>query len=233
MTLLERINHLRLKALAADDEHKIKTRSGEFVALRERLQNASANAPRVAAGRRELGAIGLAQDDYDQQCAATSAGIQALIATIESLSVESKFDLVKTQGQNVEMHFRNSEKFLANAWRSHLPLYLPADDELLDALDQAGVDVEAIRSDIESARLVLLTLRNRTLPQPGDALRLQQAQATLEASKSRIGEVIDPLVADVVVRAQTGEVPFSEMTPQVVSALAKIGILDRFRVVLR
>jgi hypothetical protein len=64
-------------------------------------------------------------------------------------------------------------------------------------------------------------------------LRLQQAQATLEASKSRIGEVIDPLVADVVVRAQTGEVPFSEMTPQVVSALAKIGILDRFLVVLR
>lgn len=233
MTLLERINQLRLKAVAADDEHKIKSRSGEFVALRERMQDASANAPRVAAGRRELEAAGRTQDGYDQERAATFAGIQALIATIESLSVESKFDLVKMQGQNVEMHFRNSEKFVANAWRSHLPPSLPADDDLLDALDQAGVDVEAIRSDIESARLVLLTLRNRTLPQPGDAWRLQQALSTIGASKARIGEVIDPIIADLVVRAQTGEIPFAEMTPEVVSALADIGILNRFRVVLR
>lgn len=233
MTLQERINQLRLKAVAADDEHKIKSRSGEFVALRERIQNASANAPRVAAGRRELDAAGLTEDGYDQEGATTYAGIQVLIATIESLSVESKFDLVKMQGQNVEMHFRNSEKFVANAWKSHLPPYLPADDDLLDALDQAGIDVEAIRSDIESARLMLLTLRNRTLPQPGDALRLTQALSTIDASKARIGEVINPVIADLVVRAQTGDVPFAEMTPEVVSALADIGILNRFRVVLR
>jgi hypothetical protein len=233
MTLLERINQLRLKAVAADNEHKIRSRSGEFVALRERMQNASAIAPRVAAGRRELEAAGLTEDGYDQDRATTCAGIKALIATIESLSVESKFDLVKMQGQNVEMHFRNSEKFVANAWRSHLPPYLPTGDDLLDALDQAGVDVEAIRSDIESARLVLLTLRNRALPQPGDALRLQQALSTIDASKARIGHVIDPVIADLVVRAQTGEVPFAEMTPEVVSALADIGILSRFRVVLR
>jgi hypothetical protein len=87
--------------------------------------------------------------------------------------------------------------------------------------------------DIESAKLALLTLSNRTLPEPGDDAKLQKALDTLDSSGERIGKLIDPAIADVVVRAQGGGVPYSEMTPEVISALKKLGILDRFRVVLK
>jgi hypothetical protein len=234
MTLLDRIHQLQLKAVAADDEDKIKGRSGEFITLRERLETATTNAARADTGRKELESAGIVQDDYEQNRASALAVVKDLIATVENLSVETKFDAVKMQGSAVEAHFKNSETFVVDAWRHHLPPIPPTvDDELLDALEQGGVDVEALRLDIESAKLALLTLSNRTLPEPGDDAKLQKALDTLDSSGERIGKLIDPAIADVVVRAQGGGVPYSEMTPEVISALKKLGILDRFRVVLK
>lgn len=232
MTLLEKIGELRLKAVAADDEDRIKSRSGEFTALRERLQGATANAANVAAGRIELQTAGLMEDSYEQNRAAALAVVKDLIDTIESLSIDAKFDLVKMQGNGIEVHFKNSEKFVASAWKAHVPTAGPNDDDLLDALERGGVDVEAIRSDIEIAESALLVLRNRVLPQAGDIARMQQALDTLNSIGERIGQLIDPTIANLVVRAQDGGVPYSEMTPQVIVALTKLGILERFRVVL-
>lgn len=234
MTLLDRIHQLRLKAAAADDEDKIKRRSGEFTTLRERFETATANAVRVNTGRNELQSAGIVQDDYKQNRSAALTVVKDLIAAVGNLSVETKFDAVTMQGRAVETHFKNSEKYVADAWKQHLPSAPPAvDDDLLDALEQGGVNVEAIRSDIEGAKLALLVLSNRTLPEPGDSAKLQKALDTLDAIGERIGELIDPAIADVVVRAQGGGVPYSEMTPEVISALNKLGILDRFQVVLR
>jgi hypothetical protein len=234
MTLLDRIHQLQLRAVAADDEDKIRSRSGEFITLRERFATASTTAARVDAGRKELYSTGILQIDYEQNRAIALAVVNDLINFVENLSVEAKFDAVKIQGNSIVAHFKSSEKLVADAWRSHLPSAPPAvDDELLDALEQGGVDVEAIRSDIENAKSTLLTLRNRTLPQLGDNDKLQKALDTLSSSGERIGELIDPAIANLVVRAQGGGVLYSEMTTEVILALTKLGILDRFRVVLK
>lgn len=234
MTLINRINQLQLRAAAADDEEKVKSRAGEFTALRERLQGATANATSVAAGRQELQAAGITQDMHAKDLASVFAVVRDLINEVEGLTLEAKFDVAKVKGSTVAAHFKNSEKFVADEWQRHLPPTASGvEDELLAALEQGGIDVEAIRADIEGAKLTLLVLSARTLPEPGDALKLQQALSTLNSSKSRIAEVIDPAMASIVLRAQDGGVPFLELTPEVILALTKLGILERFRVVLK
>lgn len=233
MTFMGKIEQLRLKAAAFDDEDKIKSHTGEFTTLRDRLEAAAANAANVAAGRKELQAAGVTQESYDQDRASALSVAKNLISMVEDLSVEKKFDALKMQVSPIETHFRNSEKFVARAWQEFQPPAPPSADDLLDSLEQAGVDVENIRSDLEDAKSVLLRLGSRRLPEPGDIATLRQALSRLSSSASRIGEVIDPAIAQVVMRAQDGGVPYSEMTPQVVQALKELGLLDRFRVVLK
>lgn len=234
MTLLDKLHQLQVKAVAADDEEKVKRRSGDFVDLRKRLQAATMTAGQVADGCKELESAGIVLEDYEQSRSSALAAVKSLAATVESLPLEAKFDEIKRQCGTIETHFRKSEQSVSDAWRRYLaPSPPPVDDALLDALEHAGVDVESIRSDIERARGVLTVLGNRGLPQRGDIAELKRARSTLASIKSRIGEVIDPVIADVVIRAQDGGVPYSRMTPEVVSALESLGILDRFRVVLR
>lgn len=234
MTFLDKLHQLQVKAVAADDEEQVKRRSGDFVSLRERLQAATMTAGQVVEGWAELESAGIVLEDYEQNRVSALAAVKSLMATVESLSVEAKFDEVKRQYSAIEAHFRKSEKSVFEAWRHHLaPTPPPVDDAFINALEQAGVDVESIRSDIERARGVLTVLGNRGLPRRGDIAELERAWSTLASITSRIGEVIDPVIADVVVRAQDGGVPYTRMTPEVVSALESLGILDRFRVVLR
>jgi hypothetical protein len=234
MTLVERISQLQLSAAAADDEGKLKSRSGEFTALRERLAAATINAEDAEAGRKELQASGIVEDGNEQSRTASLAIVKEMAAAVESLSVEAKFDALNLQGRNVEQHFKTSEKLVADVWRNYVFSIQPTvDDELLDALERGGVDVETIRSDIEDAKSVLLMLRTRRLPKDGDIAKLQKARSTLNSSGESIGKLIDPAIADVVVRAQNGGVPYTEITSEIVSALKKFGILNRFRVVLK
>lgn len=234
MTLLERIHSLQLRAAAADGEDKIKKRAGELTTLRERIGSATANAPAIAQAREELRVAGIEQADYEQRRSMVQGLVGDLIVEIESLLVSAKFDLVKLQGATVESHFKDSGTWVSTAWKAHVPTELPSvDDGLLDALERGGVDVEAIRDDIGRAQETLLVLRNRTMPVRGDVARLQEALSILHSSGERIGELIDPTIADVVVRAQGAGLPYSELTDAVVIELARLGILERFRVVLR
>ena len=213
MTLAERINSLRLRAVSADDEEKIKTRSGEFTTITERIGKATAKAERVEVARAELRSAPVEQDDYHQLRQTARAVLTQLIATVESLAVDAKLDTVKMQANTVEQFFRNSELWATAAWKSHLPTEVPAvDDELLDALEHGGVNVEAIRADIERAESDMLVLRNKVLPELGDIPRLRAALKVLASSSERIGSLVDPAIAEVVVRAQADGVPFSERT---------------------
>lgn len=236
MTLVEQISALRLKAVAADDETRIKARSGEFITLRERLQAATVNAASAVAGRVELQAANCVEDGYEQSRTSVLSVVQDLVSTLQNLTIDAKLDLVKLQCNSIETHFKNSEKFVVNAWQEYARSFGQNDDHddhLLDALERGGVDVDEIRSEIEKAESTLLVLRNRTFPHMGDVAKMQQALDTLNTIRERVAQLIDPEIANLVVRAQDGGIPYSEMTPGVVEALSSLGILDRFRVVLK
>jgi hypothetical protein len=234
MTLVERIHQLQLRAVAADDQHKIRARAGEFTSLRDRIQRSTSNASRVAVGREELRSAAVTQSDYERNRASALAVVGDLIDAVGSLSVDAKLDAVKIQASTLEAFFRNSANWVAEAWADALPAEQPAvDEDLLNALEQSGLDVEEIRLDIERAQAVLLTLSNKALPERDDWMKLHEALAILSSSGARIGSLVNPAIAVVVVRAQGDGVPYAELTNEVVAELQRLGILDRFRVVLK
>ncbi|MGY2129383.1 hypothetical protein [Blastococcus sp. SYSU DS0617] len=234
MTFIDRINQLQLRAIAADDEDKIRSRAGEFTSLRDRIQSAASNAPRVIVGRGELRSAGIEQSDYEQNRTSALAIVGDLVNTVENLAVDAKLDAVKMQTSTLESFFKNSAKWVADSWAGTLPSEQPSvEEDLLDALDQGGVDVEAIRLDIERAQGALVTLSNKMVPERGDWNRLQEAIRVLSSSGERIGRLVDPAIADIVIRAQSDGVPYEELNGNVVAELRRLGILERFRVVLK
>ncbi|MGY1780307.1 hypothetical protein [Geodermatophilus sp. SYSU D01036] len=234
MTLLDRIYQLQLRAVAADDEEKLRTRAGDFTSLRDRIQNATANASRVILGRAELQTAGIEQGDFEQNRVSALAVVRELMDTVETLAVDARTDAVRMQVGTLVTFFRNSAKWVADSWADALPSEQPAvDEDLLDALEQGGFDVEAIRLEIERAQTALLTLCNKSLPERGDWKHLQEALAVLNSSGERLRYFVDPVIADVVVRAQGDGVPYEELSLEVVAELRRLGILGKFRVVLR
>lgn len=233
MTLAQRIHDLRLRAVAATDEERIKARSGEYTAITEQLVETAGRAARLATARAELASAGILQGGLDQDHDRALAVIQEVADTVSTLRVDAKLDSVKMQVSSIIRFFGESQSWAVRAWRSLVPTELPTvDDDLLDALENGGFDVEAIRADIEQARSNVVVLRSRSLPDTGDYRTLQEALEVLAHSSKRIVDLVDPIVADLVVRAQTEGVPIDELTPGVVTELRRLGIVDRFRVVI-
>lgn len=234
MTLLDRIQNLQLRAVAADDETKIKTRVGEFTTLRNQLESASSNATRVAAGRRELCAAGIRQDDPAQGRAPVLGVIEDLITVAKTLPVDAKIDAARLSTRTVVDFFGKTQRWVQDKWQMAVQAEHPeVDDDLLDALEHGGIDVDAIRHDIDQAESVLFSLRYRSIPEADDYARLVRAREVLSSVGGRIAELIDPKIAKVIVRAQADGVPFAEFTDEVVAGLRQLGILERFRVRLK
>lgn len=234
MTLLDRIQNLQLRAVLADDESKIRTRVGEFTTLREQISSATSTATRVAVGRQELFAAGVQQDHLAQRRASALSIVTDLIAATRTLPVDAKIDAIRIGTRTVVEFFRKSEEWVEENWRGIRQSEHPwVDDELLDALEGGGVRVEAIRQDIERANRALLILKYRSIPEAGDYAKLVGARQVLASVGERISELIDPKIAHVVLQAQADGVPYSDFTEEVVGGLRQLGILERFRIVLK
>lgn len=79
---------------------------------------------------------------------------------------------------------------------------MPAvDEELLDQLDRAGLDVEDLRSPVESAEGDLMLLESRHLPAEGDIGRLMAAAAKRREAVDRLQQLLSPDVAQFIVAA--------------------------------
>lgn len=233
MTFLDRIQTLQLRAVAADDETKIKTRVGEFTTLRNQIESAMSNATRVAVGRRELRAAGIRQDDPVQNGASVLAVIEDLTTAAKTLPVDAKVDAARLSTRKVVDFFTNSQKWVQDNWQIAQAGHPEVDDDLLDALEDGGIDVSDIRHDIDQAESVLFSLRYRSIPDAGDHARLVHAREVLSSVGERIADLIDPRIAGVIVRAQTDGVPFTEFTDDIVAGLRQLGILERFRIRLK
>lgn len=156
MTLLDRIQNLQLRAVAADDKSKIKARVGDFTTLRNQIESAIWNATRMSVGRRELRAAGIRQDDPLQNGASVLAVIEDLTAAARTLSVDEKVDAVRRRARIVVDFFSKSEEWVQDNWQIALQARYPeVDGDLLDALENGGINVSDIRRDIDQAESVL------------------------------------------------------------------------------
>jgi hypothetical protein len=234
--LIERVQQLGTAAAATDDEYTIKHRTGELVSLAELVEALTQTARRLGEGVAELRTAGVAIDSgLTEKAKQVAAALHALSGALPAQAVDAPLDGVKRQVRAAQSFVMDLRSFVEEAWAQERAREVPAiNEELVSALAQAGIEVEEIRSDIETAQSVLVGLNNRSVPASGDVVKLAAALEALRACGERISRLVEPTLAGVILDAQraTG-VSLASFTPEVLAGLARLGILDRFRVRLK
>lgn len=236
MTLRSTIQDLRAHADVANDEHQVKVRTGQFAELSGRLGPALEELPRLNAGFAEVQQLDLElPPGRDHDAAQVVESLRELAAELPTVALEQNLDLTKAGVRSAEKYVRELRALVAGAWQTHVNKPPPAiNSDLVDALAQGGVDVEAIRDVLESARARLLAISSRTIPNKGDVEKFRSAIAAIHKCGENLGEVVDADIADGIVGSQEGlGMPLSWFTPERLAKLAGLGITDRFHVRLR
>ncbi|MEV8606249.1 hypothetical protein AB0465_41015 [Streptomyces griseoviridis] len=237
MTLLERIQHLRTAAAAADDARAIKQRTGALVTAAEAVESLLKDVRQVAGGMAELraGGIALGEDLPDAAMDKVISLLKETAASLATQDVDAPLDSVKAHIKQARTLIDGLRQAVDGAWVKELSRDTPPiNEDLVNALAKSGLDIEQLRAEIENAHGILNVLRNRAVPQPGDIAKLAAARESLRSCGEEIGRLVDPALARVIMDAQeaTG-MPLISFTPGVLTQLARLGILDRFWVRLR
>jgi hypothetical protein len=237
MTLLERIQHLRTAAAAADDAHAIKQRTGALVTAAEAVESLLKDVRQVAGGMAELraGGIALGEDLPDAAMDKVNSLLRETVASLAAQDVDAPLDSVKAHIKQARTLIDGLRQTVDNAWAKELSRDTPPiNEELVDALAKSGMDIEQLRGEIENARGILTVLRNRAVPQAGDIARLVAARESLQSCGEKITRLVAPALAGVIMEALGDSgAPLSSFTPEVITQLAQLGILDRFWVKLK
>ncbi len=235
MSLLTRVTSLRTAAVAVDDVVKIKTRTGDLRTLAERLDAPAKQLPTLITALAELAKVDAPLDgDSVQDAADTVTTIRSLAGALPGIPVDAPLDLPKSQVKAVENLTKKLSLFVEAHWLPFRDRDLPAiNEELVEALAAGGVDVEDVRNKLISAQITIMSIRYRSVPQEGDVDRFTEALAALRACGEEISTLVDPALAEGILESQTEGIPLSWFTPERITAVTGLGILDRFRVHLK
>jgi hypothetical protein len=109
---------------------------------------------------------------------------------------------------------------------------MPAvDQDLLDQLERAGLDVEEVRGPVESAEADLLLLRSRRIPVEGDLQRLIGATAKRREAVTSLQQLLSPAVARFIVSAsKPSGAELALLTDEVLAFLKDKDIELRYRI---
>ncbi|GAA5192476.1 hypothetical protein GCM10023322_52160 [Rugosimonospora acidiphila] len=234
MTLVDRIQRLRTAAIAADDESRVKARTGALLDLAERLDGAARGLQETRIALDELRVVGA---ELAVELLKEADEIQRVLSELvpSRLTVDAPLDAPKTTVKKVEAFVTRARQSAASGWQELLHREGPiVDEELLDALGRSGVEIEAIKSELLRAQTLLMKLGSHAIPRQGDVVTLRQAMSDVESCARQTQALVDPLIADVILGAQTSEgLPLSRFTSEVRGELERLGIITRFRVIAR
>ncbi|MER7062777.1 hypothetical protein C0Q93_11605 [Streptomyces albidoflavus] len=236
MTLIEQVQRLRVAAVAAHDEDKINRRTGELAGQAENVETLIETIQRLSRGVVELRTAHTALDtDLGPQAAQLAADLEALAETLPSQDADAPLQALKAQVKAADGFVKGLRKSVEQAWTAERNREVPViNEDLVATLSKSGIDVEEIRIKIEKAHGVLNVLNNRVVPESGDVARLTAALESLQACGKQISVLVDPILARVIMGAQEAAgTPLNSFTPEVLTSLSRLGILDRFWVRLR
>jgi hypothetical protein len=167
-----------------------------------------------------------------QDAAQVAESLRALADEVPTLGIEQNLDLARERVRSAEKYVKELRAFVSSTWQWHVSQPLPAiNADLVEALARGGVDVEEIRSALETARGHLLTITSRSIPDRGAVQRYSAAIESIHHCGEQIGEVVDGDIAEGIVGSQEmSGVPLTWFTPERLRKLGALGILDRFQV---
>lgn len=236
MTMRNTIQDLRAYADVANDEHRVKIRTGEFAGLSARLAPSLEELPALNVALSELAELDVeVPAGLDQDAALVAERLLALAAEVPALGVDASLDLAKERVRSAEKYVGELRALVRDTWRAYVSQPQPAVNiDLIDALAQGGVDVEDIRNDLETARAQLFAVTSKLIPDRGAVQKYQDATESIHRCGEQIGDVVDADIAEGIVRSQEPSgVPLSWFTAERLEKLRALGIVDRFQVRLR
>lgn len=236
MTLRSTIQDLRTYADVANDEHRVKVRTGQLADLSARLSPPIAELPNLNVALAEIVQLDVdLPPGRDQDAAQVAEGLRTLAAEIPKLGIDESLDLAKARVRSAEKYVGELRALVVGAWQSYVSQPPPAiNGDLVDALAQGGVDVEEIRNELETARGQLLAISSRMIPGQGAVEKFRAAVEVIHRCGEKLGDVVDADIAEGIVGAQEGSgVPLAWFTPERLEKLNALGIIDRFQVRLR
>lgn len=236
MTLRSTIQDLRAHADVANDEHRVKVRTGQFADLSARLSQPMAELPRLNVALAEVAQLDVdLPPGRDQDAAQVAEGLRALATEIPALGIDETLDLAKARVRSAEKYVGELRALVGGAWQSYVRQPPPGiNSDLIEALAQGGVDVEEIRNELETARGHLLVISNKMIPDQGAVERFRAAIEAIRRCGEKLGDVVDVDIAEGIVGTQESSgVPLTWFTPERLEKLTALGIIDRFRVRLR
>ncbi|MEW2130630.1 hypothetical protein [Streptomyces sp. NPDC005435] len=236
MTLIERVQRLRVAAIAAHDEDKINRRTGELAGQAERVETLIETVQRLRRGVAELRSAHAAFDaDLGLRAAQLAADLHVLAETLPGQDADTPPQALKVHVKAVDGFVKGLRESVEQAWTAERNREVPViNEDLVATLSKSGIDVEEIRIKIEKAHSVLNVLKNLAVPETGDIARLAAALESLQACGKQITALVDPVVARAITGAlEAAGTPLNSFTPEVLAGLSRLGILDRFRVRLR
>ena len=233
MSMRTRVTNLRTAAVAVDDVVRIKTRTGDLRTLVERLELPAQSLPQLITALAELAKIEVTLDaDTIQDANEAVAGMRALARTLHGLPVDAPLDVPKSQVKAIENFTKELRLFVQANWFIFRDQdFPPINEELVEALAAGGVDVEDVRNQLLSAQTALTALKVRVIPSEGDVTKFTWAVEKLRACGERISTLVDPDLAEGILKAQSDEgIRLDWFTSERITALAELGIVDRFQV---
>jgi septation ring formation regulator EzrA len=234
VTLLERARALDSVLRSAVDQDRLRLEIGRIDDRAAAIRTAAVELERAATAVEELRAAGRPlADETRQALSRLQQRLESARGEIASTPLVGAGDDLHAVVQAATDQARRTSLALTEAWARHLAeLSIPSvDEEFLVLIETAGLQVDDLLRDVESARARITVRQGRRLPERGDVEALQHAIATLQGAVEALGSLVPAVVGDFIVQAssRTGA-PLELLTEDVRNFLDEHGLTSRYRI---
>jgi len=234
MRILERLASIEARAQIARDDGSLRQDLGRVQRAIDRATNLTRSLDKLAIAYRELNQV------CGDQCASLAPALRSVGSTLSSL-----LEQVRTTPQSgallefvdeiakAEKTVKAVEQSLIEVWASYRSQHKrpSVDRELLLIFQRAGLDVEHLLEQYDSADSKLQLIESSSLPYSGSVDNFRSSLQSLAAASAGLAGVVPDVISDFLRLADSPQgAPLSAFTSAVNAFLQEHHIADRYTI---